>query len=339
MMATAEYDPDDYGHFTPLDVGPRQSELPAPVDWSSFWNREHEEGEWLVEPLIPARRHVAVYSPSKAGKSLLGLEMAAGLATGRAVLGQSPAAPIHVVYFDLEMTEDDLWERLSDLGYGPDDDLSRLHYYLLPPLEPLDTAEGGDQVAAIVRRNRAEFVVVDTMARAVRGDEDAADTYRGFFRHTGRALRAEGVALLRLDHSGKDLGRGQRGSSAKNDDVDLVWRLTADRTMITLKATHRRLSWVPEEVTLLRETEPLVHRCSEDTWPAGTADTAAELDRLEVPLDATTNVATTALRAHGHGRRKAIVAAALRFRRSTPGGSQLAGTVLRAFPGTEGEPS
>ena len=39
------------------------------------------------------------------------------------------------------------------------------------------------------------------------------------------ALKEAGIALLRIDHAGKDLTRGQRGTSAKRDDVEVVWFL------------------------------------------------------------------------------------------------------------------
>jgi hypothetical protein len=34
----------------------------------------------------------------------------------------------------------------GELGYGPDDDMSRLHYALLPSLPPLDTREGANAI-------------------------------------------------------------------------------------------------------------------------------------------------------------------------------------------------
>jgi hypothetical protein len=48
----------------------------------------------------------------------------------------------------MEMTLDDVHERLGDLGYGPDDDLERRNYHLLPALPPLDHPEGGAAVAS-----------------------------------------------------------------------------------------------------------------------------------------------------------------------------------------------
>ena len=109
---------------------------------------------------------------------------------------------------------------------------------------------------------------------------------------------------------------GSGGSSAKNDYVDIVWRLTADHDVVTLRQHTEGVSWVPEEVTLRRSEEPLTHRWIEDAWPAFTADVAGVLDAMGVPVDASDNVAAAALRGGGCGRRKSVVLAALRFRRS-----------------------
>jgi len=50
------------------------------------------------------------------------------------------------VNLDDEMGED-LYERRSDMGHGPNVDLSRLKHALLPTLAPLDTKEGCKRIA------------------------------------------------------------------------------------------------------------------------------------------------------------------------------------------------
>lgn len=288
-----------------------------PVSWGAFWSDDAPEPDaWLAEPLLPRGRLTVLYSPAKVGKSLLALDVAAALATGRELLGQPAAPPVRVAYIDAEMTEADLRERLVDLGYGPDDDLSRLVYFQLPSLPALDTERGGQVVAALADMHGAELVVLDTMARVVEGDENESDTYRDFYRYTGQRLKAAGVSLLRLDHAGKDPGRGQRGSSAKNDDADLVWRLSLVEDSVVLTRTHSRVSWVPAQVTLRRDLDPVLrHVLTDGAWPMGTAAVADVLDELEVPLDASVTAAMRALSGAGRGRRKAIVMSALKWRR------------------------
>lgn len=287
----------------------------ARVDWSAFWKRERVEDQYLVEPLLARGRGHAIYASAKVGKSLLMLEVAAACATGQAALDNAVADPVNVVYLDMEMTEDDVRDRLVDLGYGPDDDLSRLHYYLLPSLPPLDTELGGAALEAIVVHRDAQLVVIDTMARVIDGEENSADTYKSFYRYTGSRLKRRGITYARLDHAGKDLEKGQRGSSAKVDDVDIVWRITSTDEGVRLKATHRRIKTVPEYVNLRRSSDPLRHIITGGSYPQGTRELAARLDALNVPLEATRAEAREALRAAGMSAANDVLSPTLRYRR------------------------
>ena len=177
----------------------------------------------------------------------------------------------------MEMTEADLRERLTDLGYGPDDDLEGLAYFQLPSFPPLDSAEGGELLVHLADDHRADLVIIDTMARVVSGDENSADTYRAFYQHTGLRLKQLGIGLGRFDHSGKDGAKVSRGSSAKADDVDTVYELAApDSTRLTLKRTHSRIPWMVESLNIVRREEPYLHHViTQDSRPAGTAEVAA----------------------------------------------------------------
>ena len=207
-----DFDPDE---LAPYEEGTttqtKTAEWMTPIDWPTFWSTESPDEDWLIEPIVATGRQTATYSPAKTGKSLLARDACAARATGRSVLGYPAKPPIDILYVDLEMTEADLRERLTDLGYGPDDDLSHLHYYQLPPLPPLDGELGGEILTNIAIELGVLLVVIDTMARAVSGKENDADTLRAFYRFTGRVLKAADIALWRLDHQGKDEAMGQRG--------------------------------------------------------------------------------------------------------------------------------
>ncbi len=286
------------------------------IDWADFWAADDPGAAWLLEPIVPAGRAVAIFSKAKEGKSLLALDITAAAATGRSVLGQPPRDPIHVLYADFEMTRDDLRERLTDLGYGPDDDWSHLHYYQLPAWPALDGKDGGEILAGAARECEAQLVVIDTMARVVSGGENETDTYRAFYRFTGGLLKADGRSLLRLDHEGKK-GEDQRGSSAKNDDVDVVFRLaTLPGNIVKLTRTHTRVPWVPAVVTIVRNDAPLLrHVWTDDAVPAGTYDCIRALDELDVPPNIGADAAIKILRPAGRSAHKTVVLAAQRKRR------------------------
>jgi hypothetical protein len=292
------------------------------VDWPDFWSKDRAEQQWVIWPLVPVGRAVALYAPAKAGKSTILLAAVAAAVTGRAAFGgEPPEHPPTVLYMDYEMTEDDLEERLEELGYGPDDDLSRLRYALLPSIDPLDTHAGAQAIVDLATRFEADLVVIDTFGRAVEGEEDKADTVRAFYRHTGLALKTRGISVLRTDHSGKDVDKGQRGSSAKQDDVDVVWKLARAEGGAKLTRTHSRISWVPAEIELLRQEHDgvvsfrTVDGAGQSTYPAGTKALATILDNLEVPLAATRNDARAILQAAGHKTQNKTLGPALKYRR------------------------
>jgi hypothetical protein len=283
------------------------------VNWPEFWRRDRREAEWLYAPILARGRGHAIFAGHKVGKSLLLLEIAARIATSQ--------ERVVVVYLDYEMGEDDLYERLTDMGYGADSDLSRLRYALLPSLPPLDQPEGAKALLGLIdavadaHPDHHVVVIIDTTGRAVAGEENSADTVRGFYRWTGLGLKQRGVTWARLDHAGKDAARGQRGSSAKGDDVDVVWRITTADDGLNLKREATRMSWVPERVAVHRSDDPLRFTVATALFPSGTKDVAAALDGLAVPLDASERVASKALRDAGQGRRLALIRAALRYRR------------------------
>ncbi len=269
-----------------LDTEPANPVLASRLDWPSFWAEDHNDEQWALEPLIPNRRGTSVIAPGKAGKSLFVLDVVARAAAGLPSLLRPGGEPLRVLYLDCEMTAADAQERLEDFGFGPAVDLSSLHYALLPSLAPLDTREGGAQLVEAALELDVQVVVIDPLARTIVGEEDKADTLAAFNRWTGTALKRHGIAWLRTDHAGKDLARGARGSSAKNDDIDVAWQLSRTEGGVTLKRTHSRIGWVPERIDVtIEDGPPLRHVIGARSWTAGTAELAVELDRLEVPLE------------------------------------------------------
>jgi hypothetical protein len=253
------------------------------IDWPVFWEQDHTVAEWLAEPLIAEARAHAIFAPGGTGKSLLALWLCAAIATGTPIFGH-PQKARRVLYLDYEMTADDLAERLEAMGYTPEHNLSNLRYALLPDLESLDSEKGGAQVARLAELCDAELVVFDTFGRAIAGEENDADTVRAFYRNTGILLKRAGRAFVRIDHAGKDLERGQRGSSAKNDDVDIVWQMTRSGSdLYSLKTRKARMGWVPEKLELRLSDDPLRFEIAHAApLPDGALALVGQLDALEV---------------------------------------------------------
>lgn len=264
------------------------------VDFSAdgaFWNTDLEESDFLIPPFIARGRGHALYASAKAGKSYVVLQaIAAACIPGHKSWAEPVAEPISVLYLDYEMTEADLRERLEMFGYSKGDDYSRLHYVKASGMgADLDTPDGGAELVAHAVEWGVDLVVVDTLSRAVKGEENEADTVRAFYHYTGGRLKQpHNIALLRLDHAGKDIGRGQRGTSSKNDDVDVVWRLERAGNGNVLKCTHQRMGWLPEEI-VLNYTEDddghSYHVRGVVSFPEGTKEIMDALAAADAPLD------------------------------------------------------
>ncbi len=307
---TGQPDCDDVGH---------RREVAGRVSWVEMLTSDAPEPEWLVEPVIPAGRATSIISQAKAGKSLLLLELCVAVATGRPFLGQPSGPPRKVLYVDYEMTVDDLRERVADMGVSVDGAAlldANLFYYLLPDLAPLDTHPGAVELVNLARNLGAALVTIDTFGRAVEGDENSADTTRAYYRLTGRALKAAGIATVRSDHIGKDADRGSRGSSAKAEDIDVEWLLTATDDGVHLKRRNSRVPWVPDTVTIQRVEDPPLHRLVTSGSPAGTRAIVDLLEELKIHPDLGERKAREAIKTAGRDAPRAVVLrAGIQFRR------------------------
>jgi hypothetical protein len=315
------------------------------IDWQVFAKRDTDAHDWLVENFWPLGRAMALWAGAKEGKSELVLWCAAKLAMGEHPWTGTAMTPIDVAYFDFEMTEDDLDERLSDFGFDLDR-LDRLHYALLPPIHALDTETGGAELLGLVESVNAQAVIIDTFARVVNGEENSADTVKEFYRHTGIRLKQAGIGYLRLDHAGKDRTRQMRGTSAKRDDIDIIWAQRRTTTGVLLDCTgSSRLNWVGPQLAVDRDVDAKTGIVSYSSsvrigWPSGTAEKAAELDQVNLPLDAGRPAAVAALKAAGlKPGRLQVLGSALKYRReAAPTVPNPVGTVLgNSKPGTTGE--
>lgn len=244
----------------PASNGHEIRELLRPLDWHALWDAE-DDIDWLIHPLMPARSLVALYSPAGIGKSLLMLEIGAGLSCGREILGHRSGKRYRVLYIDFENDPiRDIRDRLQSMGYEPED-LDHLTYLSFPSMAHLDSPQGAAELLAAVEAFGSEVVVIDTISRAVAGEENDNDTWLNFCKYTGLALKQKGVSCIRLDHTGKDLTKGERGGSAKSGDVDAAWKLTEleEGKRYKLTNTKSRFRLPEREITILRRDQPLHH--------------------------------------------------------------------------------
>jgi AAA domain-containing protein/Toprim domain-containing protein len=290
-----------------------------PIDWHELWNGSAAEPQWLVDGLLERGRLHAIWAPRKHKKSLVTLVIVASLVTGQPLLGRpNPhGRALRVLYIDIENARDDIRQRLTDAGYGPGD-LANLIYLSFPSLPGLDSAVGGTHLLALVERHTPDLLVLDTTSRVVTGKENDADTFRALYRHALAPIKATGTAILRLDHAGKDVTLGQRGSSAKGDDLDTAWLIIMHGdNRLTLQLDFQRTNHHPERIELVQHRNPLRF-----TRIDGAADrpevtaAIAQLDHLGVPMTAGRPAVTKILSAAGMRVRTSVLSEAIKIRKN-----------------------
>lgn len=272
----------------------------ALVDWDPFFATDFGSVQLLPGRLMAPGQQITIVGDGKAGKSLLVQEWLWRTATGQSFLGDRPQPPIPLLYVDAENGHQDIQERFVSYGGGPGR-MGLMSYASFPPIRPLDTAGGGQDLMALVGECEAQLVCLDTVSRFISGPENDADTWLSLYRHTLLPLKRAGIASVRLDHMGKDGDRGARGSSAKTQDVDHVWELRAQGGgNLLLRRTHTRTGIGPEQFALVRQARKdgdrylpgctrhvlMAYEHLEQNIPGSDEQIILALDGAGVPLDA-----------------------------------------------------
>lgn len=290
----------------------------TPVDWRQAWEGQPEDIDWLYGEFLERGTLSALFAKPGTGKSLIALELAVAIVRSGGT----------VVYIDHENRVADLVDRLQAFGCDYAELTPRLALYSFADLPPLDSAIGGTHLLALAVANGADLVILDTTTRLVAGRENDSDTFLQLYRCSLVPLKSRGITALRLDHPGKDAEKGQRGSSAKDGDVDCIWRLSAVTDGIEYRLEREKLRGAPMGrpgmFTLRRRYEPLRHEwdeIDETTCPPNDLQIKiiGQLDAQNVPLTAGRDVVRKILAGHGIKAGNAQVSAAIKLRRANPG--------------------
>jgi len=211
------------------------------------------------------------------------------------------------------------------MGYGPDD-LQNLKMLSFPTLDGLDTSKGAQQLLAACHVYGCDIVIIDTISRAVDGDENENDTWLAFYRNTGLLLKQNEITMVRLDHTGKDESKGQRGGSAKSGDVDAIWKLskvTDDGSKLQLKLDDARMQITERTLILDRLSDPRLHHKVAGAgqmaaWDAKVAEIIETLDDHAAPRDIGRGRVRDLLKTLGISASNNVLEEAIRQRKNRP---------------------
>ena len=216
---------------------------------------------WLVDGWLPAGRVAMMTGPGGVGKSRLVLQLAAGIASGgdedgytwingpRDILTLGTAVEQEgspVVYASWEDEPEEVWRRLAEISGAPvpwvtPEKTRQFHVADMAGHGPIWAPSGGRHISTLATiteageelRRRCEDVdarllVLDPLAAAYAGDENARGLVRAYVSDWDAWGRANNCAVLLVAHPPKS-GSAYAGSTDWQGAVRAMWSLDKEQ--------------------------------------------------------------------------------------------------------------
>jgi hypothetical protein len=258
----AETSPDASQGQQGAGQAPQQGPAPFELFWhGKAYNRELRS--WLVEEMIPETGLGLASGQWGTAKTFVVLDLAASVMTAAAFAGREVSRRGGVLFIAAEgayeipiRLKGVVEEKLRPAALGGAPELASLPFAWIEDCPNLQ--DNGDfsrllattQQAARSIRDQFDLplalIVIDTLS-AVGNFKDANDAAEGqrIMNRLGELGRQAGAFVLAVDHFGKMVETGTRGSSAKEAAADVVLALLADReingTVSNMRMALRKL--------------------------------------------------------------------------------------------------
>lgn len=181
--------------------------------------RQVEGPGYLVKGLLSRGSYAELYGPPGSGKTFLALDLAYHVAAGTPWMDKRVRQGT-ALYLAYEGTGG-LVKRAQALRqkYG----MADVPLYVTSAAFNLREPAGRQAIGSLIATlpEKPALIVVDTFARALMGgDENSAQDVGAFNGAVAALIESTGACVLILHHTGKDVSRGARGSSALQGAVD-----------------------------------------------------------------------------------------------------------------------
>ena len=230
----------------------------VPLTLTDLYKRQFPPARWLVKDLIPLGGITAVTGEPASFKTFLTQDLAVRVATGASFLGHFETIKGKVLIIDQENQLRLVKERFELLGAKANENIS----FLSQEGIKIDNKSHIDRLVEVVKEINPALVVMDSLVRFHRGDENTAKDMNLFFEAASR-LSSDERSVVVIHHHRKQFGFGKQ-STAQNirgsSDIPaaIECHLAVDRKgkdMITITQTKLRVQ--PEldrfKVTLVTE--------------------------------------------------------------------------------------
>lgn len=187
--------------------------------------------QWIIKDLISERSTVMMFGASGSYKSFLALDICLSIATGTATFGSEVKKGL-VFYGALEgrahlKKARRAWRVLKGIE-------GKIENFFVGSA-PMIGVEGemqefGDEITKRCNGRKPSMIVIDTLSKSMAGlnENDAQDAGK-FIRFCDSLVEHFGCSVIAIHHSGKEEGRGARGSSAFLAGFDSVLEIKAHK--------------------------------------------------------------------------------------------------------------
>lgn len=191
-----------------------------------FINIELPERKSYMYPIIGEQQIILLPGFRGVGKTFLALSMADAITAGKDLGPWQARESVPTLYLDGEMAVQDIRSRLRLLNPS-DERKSPLYLYsdayanlLGIPRASLLSESWRSTIKRIISARHIKFFIIDNIASLAAGIDENKKSEWDVVNQWLIELRFTGVTTLLLHHTGKD-GNDQRGTSAREDNVDL----------------------------------------------------------------------------------------------------------------------
>jgi hypothetical protein len=190
---------------------------------------------YLLKDIVLAAYVTLLYGDGGVAKSLLALALAVAVAGGSGKWLGREVECCSVLYVDFELDAEEQARRVHQLCRGQELDTPPENLLYMSALgHPAGEAFTAALKACI--EHSIGLMIVDSLGPALQGDAEAAKDVIGFFQKSVEPFRAEGIAVLIIDHQ----SRLQQGQSYQSKGAfGSVFKTNLARSVIQVQATER----------------------------------------------------------------------------------------------------
>jgi AAA domain len=190
---------------------------------------------YVVQDLIPAGYPTLWHGDGGVAKSMLALSLGVSVAGEAAVWLGRAVEHVPVLYLDFELEAEEQARRVWQLcrGAGLKEPPADLFYVSAVGHATRKALEASLEAC---KEHSVKLLIVDSLGPALQGDAEAARDVIGFYRASLDPFRAQGVAVLIIDHQ----ARLQAGESYQRKGAfGSVYKANLSRSVIQAEASER----------------------------------------------------------------------------------------------------